>query len=979
MDAWNLPAIHEKEEGQMKRYLSLLLSLLLCLSLMPLAAPTAEATDSVAISADTFPDSSFRAFVETNLDDDGSGSLDPEEIAAVTQLDVHGRGISSLCGVELFTSLEKLYCQDNGLTALDVSKNPALRELWCYGNRLAALDLRLTPYLAETVESGVKTADSGEGFDQYAAADVGTLRVDSAMTPETKVPLTAAYFPNWLLLKKAEKFDKDGDGLLSRMEAKTITSMDVSGYIKSDAMLKGVEYLTELTYLNASNCRLETVDLSRNTKLTALDVSENFLTSLDLSNNTELVTLRCSGNQLASLQVGSCTKLTEIWAGQNFLTSIDVSASPSLKQLQVETNQLTELDLSRNTRLEQLECYDNPIAVLDLRKNELLTEVYNTAQRYEYHDPVTSRTFWNYCSGTCHLYVDKTTSVNTKPVEPPVITQQPQDVTADWQSRIAKFNISVENGAITYRWQYKALSGAWHDSTGGGASSNTLSVEPKLHRDGYQYRCVVTNAAGTVISDAATLHITGCSVPAIVTQPESVSAPKGASVSFTAAASGGNLKYQWQYLPAGDDTWHNCTASGAKTTSLTVTAELYRDGYRYRCIVTDSKEAHAISDVVTLTVTSAGKPVVTTQPSSVTAGWGTTARFTVIASGSDLRYQWQYLAVNSDVWSNCTTTGAGTATLSVRAENYRSGYRYRCVVTNDSGRAVSGAAVLTVSDVGKPVITAQYGSVTAVVGTTARFAVTATGTDLSYRWQYQTAYGTTWDDCVAEGAGTAMLSIRAESHRDGYRYRCVVANADGTATSNIVTLRVSAEGKATITAQPMSVTAGKGSTVRFTVSTSGTVWQYQWQYLSPGNLEWYRCTTSGARTDTLTVSAQDYRSGYRYRCVITDESGKVISAVAKLTVVDTEGPIIHTQPKDVSAEAGSTAQFTVGASGSDLTYQWQYLATGSDVWYNCTTSGAKTATLSVPAQGYRNGYQYRCVVTDGDVSAISTAARLTVK
>ena len=240
----------------MKRYLSLLLSLLLCLSLMPLAAPTAEATDSVAISADTFPDSSFRAFVETNLDDDGSGSLDPEEIAAVTQLDVHGRGISSLRGVELFTSLEKLYCQDNGLTALDVSKNPALRELWCYGNRLAALDLRLTPYLAETVESGVKTADSGEGFDQYAAADVGTLRVDSAMTPETKVPLTAAYFPNWLLLKKAEKFDKDGDGLLSRMEAKTITSMDVSGYIKSDAMLKGVEYLTELTYLNASNCRL---------------------------------------------------------------------------------------------------------------------------------------------------------------------------------------------------------------------------------------------------------------------------------------------------------------------------------------------------------------------------------------------------------------------------------------------------------------------------------------------------------------------------------------------------------------------------------------------------------------------------------------------------------------------------------------------------------------------------------------------------
>ena len=129
----------------------------------------------------------------------------------------------------------------------------------------------------------------------------------------------------------------------------------------------------------------------------------------------------------------------------------------------------------------------------------------------------------------------------------------------------------------------------------------------------------------------------------------------------------------------------------------------------------------------------------------------------------------------------------------------------------------------------------------------------------------------------------------------------------------------------------------------------------------------------------LAVAAHDYRSGYRYRCVITDESGKVISAAAKLTVADTADPTIHTQPQDVSAAAGAAVQFTVGASGTELTYQWQYLAVGSNAWNNCTTSGAKTATLTVSAQEYRNGYQYRCVVTDGAVSVKSAAATLTVE
>ncbi len=71
----------------------------------------------------------------------------------------------------------------------------------------------------------------------------------------------------------------------------------------------------------------------------------------------------------------------------------------------------------------------------------------------------------------------------------------------------------------------------------------------------------------------------------------------------------------------------------------------------------------------------------------------------------------------------------------------------------------------------------------------------------------------------------------------------------------------------------------------------------------------------------------------------------------------------------------------VAAAGSNLTYQWQY-KTPSGAWKNCSskTTGYNTATLNVVATAYRNGYQYRCIVTDALGNHVtSQAALLTVK
>lgn len=88
-----------------------------------------------------FPDESFRSWVSENCDTDGDGSLADWEIMMTTGIDVEREGINTLKGIEYFTALRELYCYNNQLTTLDVSKNTALTDLYCYFNELTTLDV----------------------------------------------------------------------------------------------------------------------------------------------------------------------------------------------------------------------------------------------------------------------------------------------------------------------------------------------------------------------------------------------------------------------------------------------------------------------------------------------------------------------------------------------------------------------------------------------------------------------------------------------------------------------------------------------------------------------------------------------------------------------------------------------------------------------------------------------------------------------
>ena len=128
------------------------LAAVLAASVIAGAAATVTAfaeSKGVKISEKNFPDKIFRQYVSENFDTDGNGYLSKEERKAVTKINVghswedydFNNKAKSLKGVEFFTALKSLSCDDCSLTSLDISKNIKLIYLSCSGNMLTDLDV----------------------------------------------------------------------------------------------------------------------------------------------------------------------------------------------------------------------------------------------------------------------------------------------------------------------------------------------------------------------------------------------------------------------------------------------------------------------------------------------------------------------------------------------------------------------------------------------------------------------------------------------------------------------------------------------------------------------------------------------------------------------------------------------------------------------------------------------------------------------
>lgn len=452
----------------------------------------------------------------------------------------------------------------------------------------------------------------------------------------------------------------------------------------------------------------------------------------------------------------------------------------------------------------------------------------------------------------------------------PVITTQPQAATVASGGTVT-FHV-VATGASTYQWQYSKDGSSWKNCTSTGYNTDTLSFTMAASYSGRKYRCVVSNVSGSVNSNAVPLNL--LSKPTITTQPNNVTAADGATVTLKVVATGAT-KYQWQYNKGGS--WKNCTSTGYDKDTFSFTMAASFNGRKYRCVVSNASGA-VVSNTVVLALPGS-KPTITKQPKDVLATDGAAVTFNVAASSSGLQYQWEWSEDGGATWKNCTITGSNTDTLSFSMVASYNGRKYRCIVSNSAGSVTSAVATLTLYS--KPTITTQPADVLAVESAVVSFTVVATGDDLNYQWQWSSD-GSNWKNCTAAGYNTDTFSFTMLAKYNGRKYRCVVTNVMGSATSSEASLTLYV--KPSITSHPSDVSAAVNETVTFTVAASGLDLTYQWQYSSDGGATWKNCSATGYNTASFSFKMAAKYSGRQYRCIVTNYAGSVTSNASTLTV-----------------------------------------------------------------------------------------------
>eukprot|EP01012_Entosiphon_sulcatum_P032044 TRINITY_DN40785_c0_g1_i1.p1 TRINITY_DN40785_c0_g1~~TRINITY_DN40785_c0_g1_i1.p1 ORF type:complete len:1394 (+),score=139.75 TRINITY_DN40785_c0_g1_i1:44-4225(+) len=563
----------------------------------------------------------------------------------------------------------------------------------------------------------------------------------------------------------------------------------------------------------------------------------------------------------------------------------------------------------------------------------------------------------------------------------------------------AVFTINATGTNLTYQWQVHDGTGYYNLSNTGiytGVNTNTLNISSATPAiNGYAYRCVLNGSCPPLvfITGASTLTI-GTSIP-VYTQPANFTVCGNGTATFSVATGGANVVYQWQVnTGAGFANVANGTNySGATTSSLSVLATpLTFNNYQYRCVLSNTCVAAFFTSTATLTVQPA--PVITSQPTNITSCDFQTVTFNVGATGTNLLYQWQ---VNTGVgFVNLTSTspygGANGPALSIANVNSSmNGYQYQCVITGTCTPSVV-TNIVTLSINTRPVITAAPVTTTVCEGTAAVFNVTATGTGIGYQWQVDNTSGVfsnVTNTGVYSGATTASLNITGTPNTlHGRSYRCVVTGtcAPPATTPNALLF---VNSNPTVMSQPVDAQVCVGSNTSFftagTASTMSGALSYQWQvntgsgYVNLTNTAPY----SNATTATLVITgATSALNSYFYRCVISNQSctPPAITTGARLTVLTL--PTITTQPLAQTICPGTNAIFSVVATGSSITYQWQEnKGLGfQNLPGNGGYTGAATATLRVSAvTPAMNGYQYRCVVRGAcSPAAVSNAVLLNV-
>ena len=257
--------------------------------------PTFIFETSLPINEDNFPDDNFRNYIKT-YKAGGRDVLTVEEQRKVETIEVEGKNISSLKGIEAFPNLKELNCGNNSIQKLDLRQNPELEKLICNKNQLTQLDLSKNPQIYHLNCSE----------NQLKQLDVSNL----------KELLTLDCSHNDL-----EQLDVKNSKILVALNcsANQLTELDAD-----------VTHKPNLERVECQNNQLTSLILGQNKLLKKLNCAHNQLPQLNLNNMSALKELNCAHNQLTVLDVSDSPELTTLWLKNNHLTSLNLDNNPNL-------------------------------------------------------------------------------------------------------------------------------------------------------------------------------------------------------------------------------------------------------------------------------------------------------------------------------------------------------------------------------------------------------------------------------------------------------------------------------------------------------------------------------------------------------------------------------------------------------------------------------------------------------------------------
>ncbi|HEX8172204.1 MAG TPA: hypothetical protein VF824_16840 [Thermoanaerobaculia bacterium] len=539
--------------------------------------------------------------------------------------------------------------------------------------------------------------------------------------------------------------------------------------------------------------------------------------------------------------------------------------------------------------------------------------------------PATDTTYW---VRVTNCAVRDSNAATVTVCVPPAIGRHPSSKVA-----VANEDVALDVGAsgteLTYQW-YKGLSG---DTTApvAGATQSVLSVRLTQTAD---YWVRVRGRCGTA-ADSTTAKV---SIPATISShPSGGPITSGTTRTLSVTASGTQLAYQW-YSGSGTTTpISGATASSYTTPPVTVDSSYW--------VKVNSGAAVINSNTATLTVCQPRN--VTIDPYSFTSGGAVTMRIT--SPGPGETFEW-YRGTRG---TTSALIGSGTV-LTVNpldTTNY-------WVRTKRTGCDADGATVTVL--ICYPAITTQPQGSMITTGSSKTLTVAATGTQpLTYQWYIggsgdrtrpiSGATGTSYSTGALTATTTYWADVRSPN-----------GGCSGSSTASAAaTVTVCAPPAITTDITDRTVTTS-GDPLTITVYASGDGLSYQWYQGTVGDTS----TPVGTNSDTLALNPTTTKY---YWVRVSGTCGTANSRAALVSVP----PSITAQPASVTVCPGSTATFSVTATGTMLSYEWSRRTNGGatvDIVGN-----AATLTIPITTSG-----TFSCLVRSGTAGTWSAAATATV-